>query len=140
MRLIDADKLQLKLLDMEFPIRCQAPILDAMDDCAVITQTTDCSQFCGVPVETAAKVLRSYRYGETAQLPCRIGQKVWLITNGRIAEAYVHAFLLTSNCGHLELLAEIDLGFVRESIRWDEEFGETLFLTVEEAETELRRI
>lgn len=35
MRLIDGDKLHLKLLDMEFPIQDQDPILDAMDDCVV---------------------------------------------------------------------------------------------------------
>lgn len=35
MMLIDADKLHLKLLDIEFPIQDQDPILDAMDDCTV---------------------------------------------------------------------------------------------------------
>lgn len=35
MRLIDADKLHLKLLDMQFPIQDQDAILDAMDDCIV---------------------------------------------------------------------------------------------------------
>lgn len=35
MKLIDADKLHLKLLDMEFPIQDQDVIFDAMDDCAV---------------------------------------------------------------------------------------------------------
>lgn len=37
MATIDADKLHLKLLDMEFPIQDQDPILDAMDDCMVDT-------------------------------------------------------------------------------------------------------
>lgn len=35
MMLIDADKLHLKLLDIEFPIQDQDPILDAMDDYTV---------------------------------------------------------------------------------------------------------
>lgn len=35
MRLIDYDKLYIKLLDIEFPIEDQDVILDAMDDCAV---------------------------------------------------------------------------------------------------------
>lgn len=33
--LIDSEKLHLKLLDMDFPIQDQDPILDAMDDCVV---------------------------------------------------------------------------------------------------------
>lgn len=33
--MIDRDKLHIKLLDMEFPICDQDPILDAMDDCTV---------------------------------------------------------------------------------------------------------
>lgn len=33
MRTIDRDKMQTKLLDMEFPIQDQDPILDAMDAC-----------------------------------------------------------------------------------------------------------
>lgn len=140
MRLIDADKLQLKLLDMEFPIQDQDPILGAMDDCAFNTNMIDYSQFCVVPIETAEKVMKSYRHGETVQLPCRIGQKVWWIQNGRIMEVYVHAFLVTRNCDHLELQTGLDLGFMRDTIRWDEEFGETLFMTEEEAENELRSI
>ena len=35
MRLIDADKLHLQLLNMEFPVYDQDPILDAMDACFV---------------------------------------------------------------------------------------------------------
>lgn len=35
MPFIDADKLHLKILDMEFPIQDQDPILDAMDGCMV---------------------------------------------------------------------------------------------------------
>lgn len=35
MMMIDRDKLHIKLLDMEFPICDQDPILDAMDDCTV---------------------------------------------------------------------------------------------------------
>lgn len=35
MKLIDSDKSHLKLLDMEFPIYDQDPILDVMDDCTV---------------------------------------------------------------------------------------------------------
>ena len=35
MQLIDAEKLHLKLLDMEFPIQDQDAILDSMDGCMV---------------------------------------------------------------------------------------------------------
>lgn len=41
MRLIDADKLHLKLLDMDFPIQDQDPILDAMDNCVVDAPPND---------------------------------------------------------------------------------------------------
>lgn len=35
MRLIDADKLHIKLLDLDFPLCDHDPILDAMDSCTV---------------------------------------------------------------------------------------------------------
>lgn len=40
MAMIDADKLHLKLLDMEFPVCDQDVILDAMEDCIVDAAAT----------------------------------------------------------------------------------------------------
>lgn len=55
MPFIDADKLHLKLLDMEFPIQDQDQILDAMDGCMVdaapVVRCKDCKHYslCGRP-------------------------------------------------------------------------------------------
>lgn len=89
-------------------------------------------QFCGVPMETAIKVLVSYRSGLTVQLPCQIGQRVWLLMNGHIVKACVKGFL-TVFFDKLRLRVLLEIGYLQENMMWDEVFGRTLFLTEEEA-------
>ena len=53
MRLIDADKLHIKLLDLDFPLCDHDPILDAMDSCTVdavpVVRCKDCKYRNGMP-------------------------------------------------------------------------------------------
>lgn len=53
MRLIDADKLHVKLLDLDFPLCDHDPILDAMDSCTVdtvpVVRCKDCKYRNGMP-------------------------------------------------------------------------------------------
>lgn len=49
MGMIDSDKLHIELLNMEFPVYDQDPILDAMDDCIVdavpVVRCKDCKYY-----------------------------------------------------------------------------------------------
>lgn len=88
-----------------------------------------------------AKEIRAWRNAEEqgllVRLPCKVGEKLWCIVNGKINELRVHHFDMPA-FGTTDIVFRYADGFKLE--RFVGTLGETVFLTREEAEKKLEEM
>lgn len=104
---------------------------------------TDCIE-CAEQHEQIAEwleELKSYKEAEEqgllVRLPCKVGEKLWCIVNGKINELRVHHFD-TPAFGTMDIVFRYADGSKLE--RFVGTLGKTVFLTREEAEKKLEEI
>lgn len=75
--------------------------------------------------------------GLLVRLPCKVGEKLWCIVNGKINELRVHHFDMPA-FGTTDIVFRYADGFKLE--RFVGEIGKTVFFTREEAEKKLEEM
>ena len=118
-------------------------ILKLVNEATVQMELDNCKE-CSENYKKIAEYLeelKSYKdleeQGLLVRLPCKVGEKLWCIVNGKINELRVHHFNMPA-FGTTDIVFRYVDGFKLE--RFVGEIGKTVFLTREEAEKKLEEM
>lgn len=86
------------------------------------------------------ELVQADREGKCVLLPCKVGDKLYKISENGVKEVVVQSivFMLSHTVNHLTVHIANERGAMTEIETKD--FGKTVFLTLEEAESELERM